>query len=67
MHQAQCGNAAFIGQVVVIRAYLIRQQQAFVNHGAAGHAGNVVFLAVLESQCLDIAARGFADNVEFAL
>ena len=67
VHQAQCGNAARVLQVFEIGAHLVSQQQAFVNHRANGHAGNVVFLAVLKVQVLDGRAGGFADDIELAL
>ena len=46
---------------------MIGQQQALVNHGAARHAGNVVFLAVLELERLDAGAGRLADDIELAL
>ena len=67
VHQAQCRHAAHVLQIVEIRAHLVGQQQAFVNYRAAGHAGDVVFLAVLEVEVLNGGAGGFADDVELAL
>ena len=46
---------------------MIGQQQALVNHGPARHAGNVVFLAVLELERLDAGAGRLADDIELAL
>ena len=67
MHQAQGGNAALVLQIQVIRSHLVGQQQTLVDHGAAGHAGNVIFLAVFQVQVLDGGAGGLADDIQLAL
>ena len=67
VHQADGRDAALVGQVVVVHAHLVGQQQALVDHGAAAHAGNVVFLAVLELEVLDSGAGRLADHVQLAL
>ncbi|MNV17656.1 hypothetical protein D3C71_1084490 [compost metagenome] len=67
VHQTDGRDAALVGQVFVVHAHLVGQQQALVDHGAAGHARNVVFLAVLELQALDVGAGGLADHVQLAL
>ncbi|MNS92630.1 hypothetical protein D3C72_1267730 [compost metagenome] len=67
VHQAQGRDATLVLQVEVVGTDLVGQQQALVDHGAAGHARNVVFLAVLELQALDVGAGGLADHVQLAL
>jgi hypothetical protein len=67
VHQAQRRDAARVLQVEVVGTDLVRQQQALVHHGTAGHAGDVVLVAVLETQGLDIGTGGLADHVELAL
>ena len=67
VHETERRDTTLVFQVTEIRAHLIRQQQAFVDHGAAGHAGNVVFLAVFQMQVLDRRAGRLADHVQLAL
>ena len=67
VHQAQGRNAARVLQIVKIGAHLVGQQQALVNHGATGHARNVVFLAVLQIEVLNGGAGGLADHIQLAL
>ena len=67
VHQADGRNAALVLQVEVVLAHLVGQQQALVDHGAAGHGRNVVFLAVLELERLDVGAGRLADHVQLAL
>jgi hypothetical protein len=67
VHQRQRRDDARVLQVLVVLADLAREQQAFVDDGAAAHAGHVVLAAVGEFQCLDRARRGLADHVELAL
>ena len=67
VHQAQRRYAALVQQVVEVGSHLIGQQQAFVNHGAAGHAGHVILFAVLEVEVLNRRAGGFADHIQLAL
>ncbi len=66
VHQANRRNAALVGQVEVVHTHLVSQQQAFVDHGAAGHTGNVILLGVFEFQVLDVGAGRLADHVELA-
>ena len=67
VHQGQGRDALGVLQIQIVIAHLRGQQQAFVHHGAAAHAGHVVFFAVLQTQVLDRGAGGFADDVELAL
>ena len=67
VHQAQSRDAALVLQVQVIGAHLVGQQQALVDRGAAGHAGDVVLVAVRQIQGLDGGAGGLADHVQLAL
>ena len=67
MHQAQRRDAALVLQVFEIGAHLVGQQQAFVDDGAARHAGHVILFAVLQVQVRDRRAGGFANNVKLAL
>ena len=47
VHETQGGDASRILQVQKVSAHLIGQEQALVDHGARGHAWDVVFFAVL--------------------
>ena len=67
VHQREGRHRARIGQVLVVAAHLVGQQQALVDDGAAAHAGHVVLAAVRQLQRLDRAAGGLADDVELAL
>ena len=67
VHQTYGRDTALIGQVLVVHAHLVGQQQALVDHGAAAHAGNIVFLAVLELEVLDGGAGRLADHIQLAL
>ena len=67
VHQAQSRDAALVLQVQIISTDLIGQQQALVDRGAAGHAGDVVLVAVLQTQVLDGCAGGLADDIQLAL
>ena len=67
VHQAQRRDAASIEQIVEISAHLIGQQQPFVNHGPAGHAGHIILFTVLEVEVLDRCAGRFADHIQLAL
>ena len=67
VHQTQCRHAALILQVKIVGAHLIGQQQTFVHHSAAGHAGNVVLVAVLQFEVLDGGTGCFANDIQLAL
>ena len=66
VHQAQRGHTARVLQVIKVGADLVCQQQALVDHRAAGHAGNVIFLAVLQVEVLNGSTGGFADHIQLA-
>ena len=67
MHQAECRHTTLIFQITEVGANLIGQQQAFVHHRTAGHAGNVVLVAVLQMQILNGSTGSLANDVELAL
>ena len=67
MHQRQRRDGARVGQVAVVLAHLVGQQQALVDDGAATHAGHVVLAAVRQAQLLDRRAGRLADDVQLAL
>ncbi len=67
VHQAQRGDAALVLQIMEVGAHLVGQQQALVDHRAGAHAGDVILLAVLELERLDVGAGRLADDVELAL
>ena len=67
VHHRQRGDRARVGEVGVVGADLAGQQQALVDHGAAGHRGHEVLAPVLEVQRADRVAGGLADHVELAL
>ena len=67
VHQTDGRDAALIGQIVVVHAHLVGQQQALVHHGTAAHAGHVILFAVLQAQVLDGGRGGLADHVQLAL
>ena len=67
MHERERGDGARIGQVAVVLADLVGQQQALVDDGAAAHAGHVVLAAVRELERLDGRRGRLADHVELAL
>ena len=53
-------------QIKVIGTDLVSQEQAFVDHGAAGHAGHVIFFAVRQVQILDGGTGSFANDIQLA-
>ncbi len=67
VHQRERGDHARVGQVLVVLAHLVGQQQALVDDGAAAHAGHVVLAAVRQLQRLDGGRRRLADHVQLAL
>ncbi len=67
VHQRQRRHRARIGQVLVVAADLLAQQQALVDHRARRHRRHEVFLAVLELERLDGVAGGLADHVQLPL
>ena len=66
VHQRERGDHAWIGQVLVVLAHLVGQQQALVDDGAAAHAGHVVLAAVRQLERLDGGRRRLADHVQLA-
>ncbi len=66
MHQTERRHAAGVLQIQVVSTDLIGQQQAFVNDGAAAHAGHVILFAVLQAQFRDGFAGFFTNDVELA-
>ena len=67
VHQAQGRDTTRVFEIAEIGAHLVGQQQALVNHGAAGHAGHVILFAVLELQVLDGGTGGLANHIQLAL
>ena len=67
VHQAQGRHATGVFQILKVHTHLVGQQQALVDHGAAGHAGHVILFGVGQAQCLDVGAGGLADHVQLAL
>ena len=67
VHQTQRRHTARVLQVLVIGAHLVGQQQAFIDDGAAAHAGHVILFTVLELERHDVRAGGLANHVELAL
>jgi hypothetical protein len=67
VHQGQRRSEARVGEVLVVLADLVGEQQALVDHRAAAHARHVVLAAVRQLQALDGARCGLADHVELAL
>ena len=67
MDQCQRRHHARILQVLVIRADLLGQQHAFVDHGARRHRRHIKLLAVLQLQRLHRVAGDLANDVELAL
>ncbi len=67
VHQTQRRDTTRVGQVRKIGAHLVRQQQTFVDHRAAGHAGHVILFAVLKLERHDVLAGTFANYVQLAL
>jgi hypothetical protein len=65
--EGQRRGEARIGQVLVVLADLVGEQQALVDHGAAAHARHVVLAAVRQLERLDRARRGLSDDVELSL
>ena len=66
MHQAQCRHTALVFQVTEVGTNLVGQQQAFVNHGTAGHARDVVLVAVLQLEVLNGGTGCFANDIQLA-
>ncbi|CPO01337.1 Uncharacterised protein [Bordetella pertussis] len=66
VHQRQRRYRARIGQVAIVAADLVGQQQALVDHGAHRGRGHEVFLAVRQAHVLDGVAGGLADHVQLA-
>jgi hypothetical protein len=66
VHERHRAHHPLVGQILVVHANLVGQQQALVDHGAAAHAGHVVLAAVRQVQLLDGGRRGLADDVELA-
>ena len=67
VHQPKGRHAALVLQVKIVGAHLVGQQQAFVNHRAAGHAGHVIFFTVRQVQVLNRSAGCFAYYIQLAL
>ena len=67
VHQANGRDATLVGQILVVHAHLVGQQQALVHHGTAAHTGHVILFAVLQTQVLDGRTSGLADHVQLAL
>ena len=67
VHQTQGRHATLVLQILEIHTHLVSQQQALVDHSAAGHAGHVILFAVLEVQGLDMGAGSLADHIQLAL
>jgi hypothetical protein len=67
VHQRHGADGARVGQILVVHADLVGQQQALVDDGAAAHAGHVVLTAVRQLERLDRRGSGLADDVELAL
>ncbi len=65
--QRQRRHRARVGQVAVVAADLVGQQQALVDHGAHRGRGHEIFLAVRQVHVLDGVACGLADDVQLAL
>ncbi|MNI10564.1 hypothetical protein D3C73_636810 [compost metagenome] len=66
VHQGQGRHRAGVGQVAVVAANLVGQQQALVDHGAHRCRRHEVFLAVGQMHGLDGVAGGLADDVQLA-
>jgi hypothetical protein len=56
-----------IGEVAVVAAHLVGQQQTLVHDGAGRHRRHEILAAVLQLQRLDLVARGLADHVKLPL
>ncbi len=67
VHQRDRRHDARIGEVRVIAADLVGEQQALVDHRARRDRRHEVLLAVLQLQRLDLVAGGLADDVQLAL
>ncbi len=67
MHQRQRRHRARIGQVLIVAADLLAQQQTLVDDRARRHRRHEVFLAVLELERLDGVAGSLADHVQLPL
>ena len=65
--EGERGREARIGEILVVLADLVGEQQPLVDHRAAAHARHVVLAAVRELERLDRARRGLADDVELPL
>ena len=65
--QTEGRHASLVFQITEVGTHLISQQQAFVHHGAAGHAGDVVLVAVLQLEVLNGGTGCFAYDVQLAL
>jgi len=67
MDQGQGRSAARILEIQVIVADLIGKQQSLIDNRAAGHAGHVILLAVLEPKSLNRTRGSLAYDVKLAL
>ncbi len=66
VYQRQGGNGTRVGQVAVVQANLVGQQQTFVHHRTHRDGRDEVFLAVRQLHAIDGVAGGFTNNVQFA-
>src|SRR5258708_39483275 len=67
MHQAQRTHNFRIGELAVEVRDLCRQQESFINDGAARERWDVKHLRVFDSRLFDFSLRTFANYVEFSL
>ncbi len=66
VYQRKGRYRAGVGQVAVVQAHLVGQQQAFVDDGAHGDGRHEIFLAVRQLHAVNGVAGCLADNVQFA-
>src|SRR3546814_12265735 len=67
VHHGQRRYRAGIGQVAVIAAHLVGQQQALVDHSTYRDRRNEIFLAMRQLHVLNCMAGGLAYYVQLAL
>ena len=66
VHHGERRHGAAIGQVAVVAAHLVGQQQPFVDHRTHRDRRHEIFLAMREPHMLDRMAGRLADHIELA-